>query len=146
MGFKVSPLPMKYLGLPIGAPLISLMIWSVIEKIQRRLTSWKSIYLSNRVELRWLGAHCLIFLFFSLFHLPARVSNRIVRVFRNLLRDNYGEERKFHSRSWNKVCFSNFLWRFGNLKFKTFYQSCTWEMSMVIPPSKGCALEKFFFF
>jgi len=41
-------LPMKYLGLPLGASDKATFIWNgVIEKMERRLTGWKKLYLSK---------------------------------------------------------------------------------------------------
>jgi hypothetical protein len=41
LGFRVSSLPMKYLGLPLGAPFKAKLIWDVIiEKIECHLDGW----------------------------------------------------------------------------------------------------------
>jgi hypothetical protein len=45
LGCRVASLPMKYLGLPLGASYESTAIWNgVIEKMERRSASWKTIY------------------------------------------------------------------------------------------------------
>jgi hypothetical protein len=42
-----SSLPFKYLGLPFGASFKSKAIWDeVVDKMERRLASWKKTYLS----------------------------------------------------------------------------------------------------
>jgi hypothetical protein len=47
-GCRVSSLPLKYLGLPLGASYKAKSIWDgVVEKIERRLASWKMMYLSK---------------------------------------------------------------------------------------------------
>jgi hypothetical protein len=47
-GCRVASLPMKYLGLPLGASYKSTAIWNgVIEKMERRLAGWKKLYLSK---------------------------------------------------------------------------------------------------
>jgi hypothetical protein len=47
LGYKVSSLPMKYLGLPLGALFQAKSIWdSIIEKIELRLVGSKKMYLS----------------------------------------------------------------------------------------------------
>lgn len=39
---KVALLPLKYLGLPFGAPYKLTSIWSnIVEKMERRLAGWK---------------------------------------------------------------------------------------------------------
>lgn len=47
---NVSYLPLKYLGLPLGAPSrVIITKWDMeIEKIERRLTGWKRLYLLKR--------------------------------------------------------------------------------------------------
>jgi hypothetical protein len=48
LGCGVVILPVKYLGLSLGASYKSIHIWDgVIKKIERRLTSWKMLYLSK---------------------------------------------------------------------------------------------------
>ncbi|KAK3230159.1 hypothetical protein Dsin_002040, partial [Dipteronia sinensis] len=45
---KSVPLPINYLGLPLGGNLNSLKLWNtVIEKIENRLTPWKRRFLSK---------------------------------------------------------------------------------------------------
>jgi hypothetical protein len=45
---SISSLPLKYLGLPLGAPFELKAIWEgVVEKMEKRLASWKKIYLSK---------------------------------------------------------------------------------------------------
>jgi len=46
LGCGVSSLPLKYLGLPLGDPFKTKSIWDdVVGKIERRLASWKRLYL-----------------------------------------------------------------------------------------------------
>jgi hypothetical protein len=48
LGCRVSSLPMKYLGLPLGASFKAKSIWDdIIEKVERRLAGWKRMYLSK---------------------------------------------------------------------------------------------------
>jgi hypothetical protein len=48
LGCGVAILPVKYLGLPLGASYKSIHIWdNVIKKIKRQLASWKRLYLSK---------------------------------------------------------------------------------------------------
>jgi len=47
LGYKVSSLPMKYLGLPLGALFKAKSIWDdIIENIELRLVGSKKMYLS----------------------------------------------------------------------------------------------------
>jgi hypothetical protein len=44
LGFRVSSLPMKYLGLPLGAPLKAKFMWYIIiEKMEGNLSGWKRL-------------------------------------------------------------------------------------------------------
>jgi hypothetical protein len=76
LGCEFSSLPLKYLGLTLGAFFKAKSIWnSVIEKIKCHLASWK-MYLSKVEGLPLLRAPypiCLLIL--SLFPFPASVAN-----------------------------------------------------------------------
>ena len=46
LGYKQGSLPMKYLGLPLGAKFKDKTIWNpILEKMERRLAGWKRLYL-----------------------------------------------------------------------------------------------------
>ena len=48
LGCKQGSLPMKYLDLPLGAKWKDRAVWNpIIEKVERRLTGWKRLYLSK---------------------------------------------------------------------------------------------------
>ena len=48
LGCRQSSLPLKYLGLPLGANFKELPIWNpILEKMERRLAGWKRLYLSK---------------------------------------------------------------------------------------------------
>ena len=76
-------LPMKYLGLPLGAKYNDKTIWNpILEKMERKLASWKKLYLSKggRVTLIKSTLSNLPTYFLSLFPIPASVANRIARL------------------------------------------------------------------
>ena len=78
LGCKQGTLPMKYLGLPLGAKVKDKTIWNpILEKIERRLTGWKCLYLSRggRVTLIKSTLSNLPTYFLSLFSIPASVAN-----------------------------------------------------------------------
>jgi len=79
LGCGVSSLPLKYLGILLGAFYRAKLIWdNVIEKIERRLASWKKIYLSKdgRITLiKSIISKNLSTYFMSLFPLTAGVAN-----------------------------------------------------------------------
>jgi hypothetical protein len=48
LGCGTSSLPLKYLGMPLGASYKAKSIWeSIVEKMECRLVSWKMMYLSK---------------------------------------------------------------------------------------------------
>ena len=48
LGCGESALPLKYLGLPLGASFKDKSIWNpILEKRERRLAGWKKLYLSK---------------------------------------------------------------------------------------------------
>jgi hypothetical protein len=107
LGCGVSSLLLKYLGLPLGAPFKNKSSWDeVVGKIERRLASWKRLYLSKggRVTLIKSTLSNLPTYFLSLFPIPSSVANRIEKLHRDFLWGGIGEEFKFHLVNWAKVC------------------------------------------
>jgi hypothetical protein len=104
----VSSLPVKYLGLPLGASCKVKYIWDDIIKSDR-ITLIKST-LSN------LPTFCFVlFGFFfcvcacvSHFPHPLGLTNRIEKLEWDFSWDGIGEEFKFHLVDWTKVCFPIF--------------------------------------
>ena len=78
LGCKQDSLPMKYLGLPLGAKFKEKTIWNpILEKMERRLAGWKHLFLSKggRVTLIKSTLSNLPTYFLSLFPIPASVAN-----------------------------------------------------------------------
>jgi hypothetical protein len=87
LGCGVSTLPVKYLGLLLGASYKAKHICDgVIEKIEHRLANWKRLYLSNggKFILKSMLANLPTY-YMSLFPLPASVANRIEKLQRDFL-------------------------------------------------------------
>ncbi|KAG6718914.1 hypothetical protein I3842_04G177000 [Carya illinoinensis] len=98
---------MSYLGLLLGAASLALSIWDTsIEKIERRLTGWKRMYLSKGGWLILIKSTLsnLPTYFLSLFPIPACVVAWIEKLYRDFLWSGIGDEFKFHLVSWDKVC------------------------------------------
>jgi len=107
LGCGIASLPVKYLGLHLGASYKSTLIWNgVIEKIEHRLASWKRLYLSKggRVTLIKSTLANVPTYFLSLFPIPRSVVSRIEKLKRDFLWGGMGEEFKYHLVSWSKVC------------------------------------------
>ena len=88
LGCKVSSLPLKYLGLLLGASYKAKSIWDdVFKKIECWLACWKMIYLSEggRVTLINSFLYNLPMYFMSLFPLSASVVDRIKKVQQDFL-------------------------------------------------------------
>jgi len=135
LGCEVASLPVKYLGLPLGASYKSTRIWDgVIEKVENRLASWKRLYLSKggRVTLIKSTLSNIPTYYMSLFPIPVCVATCIEKLPRDFLWGGMGEEFKYHLVSWAKVCtpiskgglgirnlvfnrvlLGKWLWRFG---------------------------------
>ncbi|XP_065636444.1 uncharacterized protein LOC136070428 [Quercus suber] len=53
---KVGRLPMSYLGMPLGAHFKDALIWNpILERVEKKLSGWKQLYLSKGVEVGGLG-------------------------------------------------------------------------------------------
>jgi hypothetical protein len=106
LGCGFATLPVKYLGLPLGASYKSTHIWDRVEKIEHRLASWKMMYLSKggRVTLIKSTIANVFTYFLSLFHLLRSVATRLEKIQRDFLWGGLGEESKIHLVRWSKVC------------------------------------------
>ena len=107
LGCTTSTLPMKYLGLPLGAKFKAKEIWNeVLEKIERRLAGWKRLYLSKGGHLTLIKSTLsnLPTYLLSLFPIPATVARRMEQLQRDFLWGGLGEEFKFHLVNWDSIC------------------------------------------
>jgi len=104
LGCEVSSLPLKYLGLTLGACYKAKSILNgIVEKVERRLASWKRMYLSKggRVTLIKSTLSNLPMYFLSLFSIPAGVANRIEKLHQDFLWGGMGEGFKYYLVSWS---------------------------------------------
>nr|XP_023880741.1 uncharacterized protein LOC111993115 [Quercus suber] len=103
LGCRQSSLPMTYLGLPLGAKFKDRAIWnSILERMERRLTSWKRLYLSKggKITLIKSTLSSLPTYFLSLFPILADIAIRIERLQRNFLWGGIDESPKFRLVNW----------------------------------------------
>jgi hypothetical protein len=78
LGCGVSSLPLKYLGLPLGACYKAKSIWDgAVKKIERQLASWKQTYLSKGGSVTLIKSTLsnLPTYFLSFFPIPVGVAN-----------------------------------------------------------------------
>jgi hypothetical protein len=82
LGCTVSPLPMKYLGLSLGAPFKAKAIWDSVIEFERRLAKWKRMYLpkDGRINLIKSILSNLPTYFLSFFPIHIDVANHIEKV------------------------------------------------------------------
>ncbi|KAL4609845.1 hypothetical protein ACB092_08G010100 [Castanea dentata] len=107
LGCGHSSLPLKYLGLPLGAKFKDLSVWNLIlERMERRLASWKRMYLSKggKVTLIKSSLSSLPTYFLSLLPLPGKVAKRMKKLHRDFLWNEIGGESKIHLVNWAKFC------------------------------------------
>ena len=136
LGCSQSHLPMTYLGLPLGAKFKDRAIWnSILERMERRLTSWKQLYLSKggKITLIKSTLSSLPTYFLSLFPIPVDIAIRIERLRTNFLWGGIDESPKFllvkraqvcsplqssslgirNLRAFNQALLGKWLWRYG---------------------------------
>ena len=83
LGYRQSSLPLRYLGLLLGAKFKELSIWNpILEKMERRLAGWKRLYLSKRGKVTLIKStlSSLPTYFLSLLPLPGKVANRMEKL------------------------------------------------------------------
>ena len=140
---RVDCLAMKYLGMPLGSPFKKSSIWNpILEKMERKLSGWKCLYLSKGGRLTLLKStlSSLPTYHLSLFTIPKSMADRLERIQRNFLRGASDEGFTYPLVAWDKICshievgglgirrivcfnqalLGKWLWRFGrswNLRF-----------------------------
>ena len=85
---RVGSLPMKYLGMPLGTLFKTASIWNpILEKIEKKLSGWKHLYLSKGGRLTLLKStlSSLPTYYLSLFIILVAVVDRLERIPRNFL-------------------------------------------------------------
>ena len=85
---RVRSLPMKYLGMPLGTSFKTALIWNpILEKMEKKLSGWKCLYLSKDGRLMLLKStlSSLPRYFLSLFTIPKFVATRLESIQRNFL-------------------------------------------------------------
>ena len=80
LGCKVGALPSTHLGLLMGSPHKSVVVWDgVEERFRKRLTMWKRQFISKggRITLIWSTLSSLLIYFMSLMSMPRVVRLRL---------------------------------------------------------------------
>ena len=106
MECKRIQLPFNYLGIPLGANMKKAASWKqVLDKVQQRLKSWKSSSLSKAGRLIMIKSvlNSLPIYYLSLFKIPRKVADDIVRIQRNFLWNGDKEGRFIPLVKWEVV-------------------------------------------
>ena len=99
LGYRQSSLPLRYLGLLLGAKFKELSIWNfILEKMERRLAEWKRLYLfkGGKITLIKSTLFSLPMYFLFLLPLPRKVANRMEKLQRDFLWSGISGESKLH--------------------------------------------------
>ena len=99
-------MPLKYLGLPLGAKFKDLSVWNpILERMERRLAGWKRMYLSKggKVTLIKSSLSSLPTYFLSLLPLSGTVAKHMGKLHRDFLWNGICGEPKIHLVNWAKV-------------------------------------------
>ena len=135
---KVGSLPMIYSGVPLGTLYKIASIWNpILERMEKKLSEWKRLYLSKGGRLTLLKStfSSLLTYYLSLFTIPKAVATRLERIQRNFL--------------WGSiVSASNFHWWLGK-RFACYMSWVVWEFKswcLLIRPylangSRGLAMK-----
>ena len=94
---KKGSLPFRYLGLPIGANPRTVSMWDpMVEKFEKKLSSWKRQYLSfgGRITLIKSSLSSLLVYYMSLYKMPMAVIKKFDRIRRNFLWDGNSVRRR----------------------------------------------------
>ena len=107
LGCRHSSLPLKYLGLPLGAKFKESSIWNpILEKLEQRLVGWKKLYLSKggKVTLIKRNLSSLPTYLLSILPILGKVANRMEKLLRDFLWSGISGDSKLHLVKWAKVC------------------------------------------
>ncbi|RVW97682.1 putative ribonuclease H protein [Vitis vinifera] len=107
LGCKVGSMPSVYLGLPMGAPNKSTVVWDgVEEKMRRRLAHWKCQYISKGGRLILIKSTMASMPLYqmSLFRMPKSVARRLEKIAKGFSLGRRNLERKVHLVNWEVVC------------------------------------------
>ena len=113
---KVGCLPMSYLGIPLGAHYKDSSIWNpIMERMEKKLTGWKQLYLSKGGRLTLLKStlSSLPTYYLFLFTIPQHVADKLERILRNFLWGRSNDAFKFSLLLGRKLCGQ---WRLGDPK------------------------------
>ncbi|KAI8548067.1 hypothetical protein RHMOL_Rhmol07G0243600 [Rhododendron molle] len=106
MGCKVDHLPIKYLGLPLGANPNRIRTWDpVVERMEKRLSVWRGRFNTSGERLTLLNSSLssLPIYFMSLFKMPVAVAKVLEKIQRQFFWGDTMKKRKLHLVKWELI-------------------------------------------
>lgn len=106
MGCKVDSLPIKYLGLPMGASPRRLKTWDpVIEKTQKRLVMWRSRFIASGGKLTLINSNTgnLPIYFMSLNKMSIAIAKKLEKLQRQFFWGDTIDKRNMHMIKWEDI-------------------------------------------
>ncbi|XP_058216715.1 uncharacterized protein LOC131327580 [Rhododendron vialii] len=106
MGCRVESLPIKYLGLPLGANPRRIKTWEpVLERTQKRLSIWRTRTISTggRLTLINHNSSTLPIYFMSLFKMPVAVAKMLEKLQRQFFWGDTPDKKKMHLVHWERI-------------------------------------------
>ena len=106
---KRQNLPIKYLGLYLGASSRKVKTWEgVINNFRNKLAGWKNKFLSfgGRVTLIKSVLSSLLLYYMSIFKIPRKVTDELDKIQSRFLWGSSETRRKVHLVNWERVCMS----------------------------------------
>lgn len=106
LGCQMDSLPTKYLGMTLGAKNKEVEVWSeVLERSERKLTRWKSQYLSMGDKLTFIKSvmDAPPTYMMSLFPIPENIQKKINKLRRVFLWHGNKEKLGYNLVKWDEV-------------------------------------------
>ncbi|XP_058185619.1 uncharacterized protein LOC131302843 [Rhododendron vialii] len=104
MGCRVDKLPLKYLGLPLGANLRRISTWQpIVDRIKKKLSKWKGRRTTKGGKLTQIKSSVSILpiYYMSLFKMPITVAKSIEKIQRQFFWGDTLEKKKLHLVKWS---------------------------------------------
>ncbi|KAI8543503.1 hypothetical protein RHMOL_Rhmol08G0223300 [Rhododendron molle] len=106
MGCKTEALPIKYLGLPLGANPRRIKTWDpILEKMEKRLNVWRRRINSSGGRLTLINSSFshLPTYFMSIFKMPLAVANAMEKLQRQFFWGDTADKKKLHLVKWETI-------------------------------------------
>ncbi|XP_026459317.1 uncharacterized protein LOC113359977 [Papaver somniferum] len=104
---KIEVLPLKYLGMAMGAASRSYNIWdSVIEKFQKKLAPWKRKFFTKagRILLMHTSLSSLPIYYMSIFQMSVSIEKKLDQIMRYFLWGSSADKKRINWVAWDRAC------------------------------------------